>query len=88
MDGHYHDNCESLLGALSNYIDGELPPEVCTQIEAHLSGCENCRAVLNTTRRTIDLVHVLVEKNTDLPEEMRERLLQRLKLDQEHGKKT
>ena len=80
MTEHVHQNCESLLGSLSEYIDGGLSPELCQEIEKHLEGCENCRVVLNTTKRTIDLVHAPVEK-PDLPEGVRERLFKRLNLD-------
>jgi anti-sigma factor RsiW len=65
MTEHVHQNCESLLGSLSEYIDGGLSPELCREIEKHLEGCENCRIVLNTTKRTIE----------------RERLFKRLNLD-------
>ncbi len=74
-----HINCEALLGSLSEYIDGELAPELCQEIEKHLAGCENCRVVLNTTRRTIDLVREPVEQT--VPEDVRERLFKRLNLD-------
>lgn len=80
MNRHNHENCEQLLGSLSEYIDGELTPELCEEIEKHLSGCDDCRVVLNTTKRTIDLVHAPIEK-PDLPEDVRERLFKRLKLD-------
>jgi len=80
MTDHSHENCENLLGSLSEYIDGALSPELCLEIEKHLAGCEDCRVVLNTTRRTIDLVHAPGEK-MDLPEEVRERLFRRLNLD-------
>ena len=80
MTDHAHMNCERLLGSLSEYIDGELPPEFCQEIEKHLAECENCRVVLNTTQRTIDLVQAPTEK-PDLPEEVRERLFKRLNLD-------
>ncbi len=80
MNEHAHLNCEALLGSLSEYIDGELNPELCQEIEKHLAGCENCRVVLNTTKRTIDLVQAPAEK-TDLPDEVRERLFKRLNLD-------
>ena len=73
-------NCESLLGSLSAYIDGELDPQLCRELEKHLAGCENCRVVLNTTRRTIDLVHAPAEQ-PELPEDVRERLFKRLNLD-------
>ncbi|MBL8080003.1 MAG: zf-HC2 domain-containing protein [Anaerolineales bacterium] len=80
MNRHDHENCEQLLGSLSEYIDGELTPELCEEIEKHLAGCDDCRVVLNTTKRTIDLVHAPIEK-PDLPEDVRERLFKRLKLD-------
>jgi anti-sigma factor (TIGR02949 family) len=80
MTDHLHSNCERLLGSLSEYIDGELSPDLCQELEKHLAGCENCRVVLNTTKRTIDLVQAPVEK-PDLPEDVRERLFKRLNLD-------
>ena len=80
MNEHMHKNCEELLGSLSSYIDGDLPPELCVELEKHLAGCDDCRVVLNTTRRTIDLVHSPLEK-PDLPDDVRERLFKRLTLD-------
>lgn len=80
MTDHAHTNCEELLFSLSSYIDGELNPELCQELEKHLAGCDNCRVVLNTTRRTIDLVHAPIEK-LDVPEDVRERLFKRLNLD-------
>ena len=80
MNEHVHKNCEELLGSLSAYIDGDLPPELCQELEKHLAGCDDCRVVLNTTKRTIDLVHSPLEK-PDLPDDVRERLFKRLNLD-------
>ncbi len=80
MNEHMHKNCEELLGSLSAYIDGDLDPELCQELEKHLAGCNDCRVVLNTTKRTIDLVHSPLEK-PDLPEDVRERLFKRLNLD-------
>ena len=73
MTEHAHKNCEDLLGSLSAYIDGDLDPELCEELEKHLAGCNDCRVVLNTTKRTIDLVHSPLDK-IDLPEDVRERL--------------
>ena len=80
MTDHAHTNCEELLGLLSAYIDGDLGPELCLELEKHLAGCDNCRVVLNTTKRTIDLVHAPIGK-LDVPEDVRERLFKRLNLD-------
>ena len=80
MTEHTHLKCEELLGSLSAYIDGDLGPELCQELEKHLSECDNCRVVLNTTKRTIELVRSPGEKS-DLPEDVRERLFKRLNLD-------
>jgi anti-sigma factor RsiW len=74
-----HLNCEALLGSLSEYIDGGLTPELCREIEKHLTSCDNCRAVLNTTKRSIDLVRE--SKDAPVPDVVRERLFKRLNLD-------
>lgn len=37
---------------LSRFRDGELPPEECLRIEAHLAGCDSCEAVLGRYRLT------------------------------------
>ena len=79
MSDHNHINCEALLGSLSEYIDGDLAPELCQEIERHLAGCENCRVVLNTTRRTIDLLQD--PDAQPVPDDVRERLFKRLSLD-------
>ncbi|HXF84816.1 MAG TPA: zf-HC2 domain-containing protein [Anaerolineales bacterium] len=80
MSEHLHMNCEQLLGSLSEYVDGELDPQLCREIEKHLAECDNCRIVLNTIKRTIDLVQTPLEK-PDLPADVRERLFKRLNLD-------
>jgi anti-sigma factor (TIGR02949 family) len=79
MTDQLHADCKTLLGSLSQYIDGNLPDELCQEIEKHLKGCENCRVVLNTTRRTIDLVHISADE--DIPADVRGRLFKRLNLD-------
>jgi len=73
--------CRKWLGPLSEYIDGELLPELCRELEKHLAECENCRIVLNTTRRTIDLLRLPQEPQPPVPEAVRARLFKRLHLD-------
>ncbi len=40
--------CNQLLADLSAYLDGEMSAELCTEIEHHLTGCEDCRVVVDT----------------------------------------
>jgi anti-sigma factor RsiW len=40
---------------LSEYLDFELPPEACAEIERHLAGCAPCIDFVESLRRTIAL---------------------------------
>jgi anti-sigma factor (TIGR02949 family) len=75
-----HSNCKSLLGSLSDYVDGELGAELCREIEKHIAECEDCRIVVDTTRKTVDLVHASNYPKAGLPDEVRDRLFKRLNL--------
>lgn len=74
-----HENCKHLLHSLSGYLDGELENELCAEIERHLSGCENCRVVVDSLKKTIYLYHVTTEQ-AQVPNGLRDRLFESLKL--------
>ena len=76
-----HPNCKHLLGALSDYIDGELGSALCSEIEQHLQGCEDCRIVVDSLRKTVYLYKVTAG-SPGVPTDVRERLYKRLELDQ------
>ncbi len=73
-----HESCRTLLEGLSLFAEGEAPPELCAEIERHMAGCDNCRIVVDTLRRTIDLYHRLPQPA--MPEEAREKLYKSLDL--------
>ena len=80
MSEHVHTpHCKQLLGNLSEYIDGDLQAELCAEIEAHLKDCDNCRVVINTLRKTVELYEQTGEQ-VELPSEVRERLFRKLDL--------
>jgi predicted anti-sigma-YlaC factor YlaD len=80
MSEHVHTpQCKQLLGSLSEFIDGELQAELCAQIEEHLKSCDNCRIVINTLRKTVELYEQTVEPD-GLPDDVRERLFLKLEL--------
>ena len=81
MSEHIHTpQCKQLLGNLSEYIDRDLQAELCAEIEKHLKDCDNCRVVVNTLRKTIELYKETTSE-ADLPGEVRERLFLKLQLD-------
>jgi RNA polymerase sigma-70 factor, ECF subfamily len=56
MASHTHtDNCKEVFALLSEYLDLELPPEACAEIEAHIAGCQPCIEFTESLRRTVDL---------------------------------
>jgi predicted anti-sigma-YlaC factor YlaD len=75
-----HENCREMLESLSLFVEGEAPPELCDRIRLHLDRCDNCRIVVDTLRRTIDLYHRLPQP--EMPEGARERLYKSLDLSQ------
>jgi anti-sigma factor RsiW len=68
-----HVNCKQLLGNLSDYVDGDLQQGLCAEIERHLADCENCRVVVNTLRKTVEIVHQTCSDD-ELPQEVHQRL--------------
>jgi anti-sigma factor (TIGR02949 family) len=64
--------CKQVIRQLSEFLDGELTPELAEALQRHLEHCEDCRLVVDTTRKTIEIYC-----NTEplpLPEGVRERL--------------
>lgn len=56
MAPHVHDErCSSVFALLSEYLDLELPPEACEEIEAHMAGCAPCIAFAESLRKTVAL---------------------------------
>ena len=47
--------CRQVLELLSDYLNLELPPDACRQIEQHLSGCHPCEEFAESLRKTVDL---------------------------------
>lgn len=81
MTEHQHSpHCQQLLGSLSDYIDGELQAELCADLEEHLKDCENCRVVVNTLRKTVEL-YQQAPIPSGLPDPIRERLYYKLHLE-------
>jgi anti-sigma factor RsiW len=69
-------SCAEVWREISNFVDGEVEPELKARMEHHFRNCKRCTAVLEGTRNTVRLL-------TDcewypLPEGFGERLFQRI----------
>ena len=69
--------CKELFSLLSEYLNLELPPDACQEIETHLAACPPCIEFAESLRKTIDLCRHY--RPTELPEpigkQAREQLL-------------
>jgi len=64
--------CNKAMKEISSYLDGELTQELKLTLEAHLTYCNHCHAVFDSTKKTIDLY--CDGKLYSLPDEVRSRL--------------
>lgn len=56
MATHVHtDKCKEVFALLSDYLNLELPPDACTEIESHLAGCPPCIEFAESLRKTVEL---------------------------------
>lgn len=74
MNHNHTASCKDILHNLNEYIDGELDPLLCSQLEAHIDTCNDCQIVVNTLQKTIQLCQS-DGKLIQLPQEVRQRLL-------------
>ena len=81
MIANENSKCRSLLGSLSDYVDGSLGEELCEEIEQHVAECQNCHIVVDTLRKTVSLYHASAAEADQAPALVRERLFRTLNLD-------
>jgi len=70
-------NCDDLLKALNDYVDGRIDPAVCERFESHLAGCNPCQIVVDNIRQTITLYKA--GEPYELPAEFRNELRRSLR---------
>jgi len=78
MESHERsEKCKEVFSLLSEYLNLELPPEACQEIETHLAGCSPCIEFAESLRKTVELCRRY--RPTELPEPLgtkaREQLL-------------
>ena len=78
---HSPAECRKILAELNDYVDDELAPDLCRELEAHLAGCRDCQVVLDTLTKTVYLVHQLGDEPDPLPAGVETRLFAVLQLD-------
>lgn len=72
-----HDHCRRLLELLHDFVNGELPIDQLTDLQAHIDACPPCEVYVSTYRLTITMTRTL--PSTEMPQDVAERLLQALR---------
>jgi len=78
LEPHQHsEQCQEIFALLSDYLNVELPPDACREIETHLAGCPPCVEFAESLRKTIELCRRYrpAELPSPLGESAREELL-------------
>lgn len=70
--------CEEVLPLLSEYLDAELPGEICVRIADHLRTCKSCADFIESLRASIALCKKLESEfpPNPLPETVKSHLKQ------------
>ena len=63
-------NCQELLGAMNDYVDGDTRSTLCQALQKHLADCGSCRVVIDNIRHTITLYRT--SRTSPLPAELHE----------------
>jgi len=79
--------CREIFEKISDYIDKDLDPELCDQIEEHIKGCIPCVAFINTLRKTVDLYSGEVKIGQEIPRNVSANLMEFLKKELEPNAK-
>jgi anti-sigma factor RsiW len=68
--------CKEMFAMLSQYLDEELPDDVCREIDSHIAGCPPCVKFVESLKKSVDLCRECKEIDNPgpLPERAREEL--------------
>jgi len=59
--------CPDVLRLLSQHLEGEIDPDVCASIEAHLTQCSHCRDACESLKRTLAMCRELPTPEVPAP---------------------
>ena len=68
--------CTDIIRLLSDYLDGELDRKTLREIDRHLEECEECRLLVDNTRKLIQIY--CDAKPVPIPASVRKRIYSKL----------
>ncbi len=69
-------DCKEVFALLSQYLDRELPDDICQEIDSHIADCPPCIQFVESLKKSIELCRECApaEEPSPLPEPARARL--------------
>ena len=64
--------CTDFLAKLTDFFDGNVPPDLMVEVEQHIAECKHCEVVLDSTTKTINIYRGA--ELYDFPPELQTRL--------------
>jgi len=64
--------CKDVIREISDYLNGDLDAGLMGDLQRHLEHCEDCRVIVDTTKKTIDVY--CNSEPAPLADDIRERL--------------
>lgn len=64
--------CPDVIALWSRYVEGDIQPATCAEMERHLEGCPHCRGACDSLKRTLAMCKALPTQ--EVPVEIRESL--------------
>jgi len=69
--------CNEYIQDINDYLDGEIAPELCDEIDKHIGECKSCRLMVDSMKMTVKLCREGMPE--DLPPELQNKLSSLLK---------
>jgi anti-sigma factor RsiW len=70
-----HLSCQEIVELVTDYLEGELPPDTASRFEEHLNFCDGCETYLAEMRAAIATVGRADAVEEEMPAETRDSLL-------------
>lgn len=74
---NFSNHCIKMFEVYSDYLDGNLDEKKNKEVEDHIAGCTECRACMETLKKTTEICSVMPRIKT--PEDFSKRLHEKIK---------
>ncbi len=66
--------CQECVDLLTDYLEGNLEPQVRNKLDDHLAACAPCINFVRSFEKSTTMLHLLKEQRVDVPADVQTRL--------------